>query len=119
MNWHLRPGGYKPRGQLVFNTPKPASRKYRTHQSGDGGPNQVMDRIRCSVCGFPGVSIETVPGENFPTVMQTTGTTYVWASPDQPVTILDKQVLPVPQSKVSCPFCGATRFLDGQKGKGQ
>lgn len=119
MHRNLRPGGYQPAASRLFTTPRAAHRKSKVRASGDGGGNNYVDRLTCTVCGFAGVNIATVPGENFPTVMVTAGTTYVWTSPDQAVSVIDKTVTPTPQSKVSCPFCGSTRFLDGSKGKGQ
>lgn len=103
----------------VETVPRPQRRKTRRARSGDGGINSTIDRVQCSVCGFAGVNITTFPGEDFPTQYVTTGTTYEWASPDQPLSVIDLQVLPVPNSSVSCPFCGATRYLDGSRGQGQ
>jgi hypothetical protein len=98
---------------------RPHLRQLRVRQSGDGATSATPDRITCSICGFPGISIATVPGENFPTTYTTTGMTYVWASPADAITSLDKQVLPVPNPAVSCAFCGGTQFLSGSKGAGQ
>jgi hypothetical protein len=119
MNRTLRSGVPARSPSRVFTSPRPSAQKHRVRQSGDGGPNQTSDRLTCSVCGFKGVNVTTTPGEHFPTGYQTTGTTYVWDSPDQPLSVIDKQVLPKPSPAVSCGFCGATRFLDGSKGKGQ
>jgi hypothetical protein len=80
---------------------------------------EVPDRIRCRVCNFPGVSVEATPGENFPTALVTTGSTYVWAASTDALSTLDLTVLPTPNPAVSCPFCGATRYMDGSRGSGQ
>ena len=120
MNRMLRLGGYSPPSSRVTTSPKPTGRKVRVRPSGDGGPNNVVDRITCTICGFPGIDVNSFqPGQNFPTVMQASGSTYVWTSPDQPLSVIDKTVTPVPQPTVSCPFCGGTFALGGRKGKGQ
>lgn len=102
----------------VLSPPRHRRRKYARHDAGDGGVNNSPDRITCSVCRFPGIAITASPGQDFPTAYTTTGTTYVWTSPDQPLSVIDKQVVPVPNPAVSCPFCGATAYLYGSKGSG-
>lgn len=93
--------------------------KYSTrHRIDQPSENSEPDRITCAVCGFPGVDIDTEPGGEFPTSFTVTDSTYVWTNTDDPISGLDKSVLPVPNPSVSCPFCGATRFLDGNKGSG-
>jgi hypothetical protein len=102
----------------VRTVPRPTGRKVQRRPSGDGGPNTVVDRISCAVCGFAGVDIQTQPGANFPTAYTTQGSTYVWASPADAITSLDKSVTPVPAVGAACPFCGATNFLSGSRGSG-
>lgn len=98
---------------MAFDTPiHPRKRIGATvHQFPGTAP--PIDRVRCAVCGFAGIPLDTVPGEGFPTAYRTEGTTYVWESPTDSIATLDLTVLPVPNSGVSCPFCGATQFLTG------
>ena len=79
----------------------------------------VFEHVTCRVCGFRGIPLSTEPGENFPTALVVTGTTYSWTNANDPLSVIDKAVTPVPNSASSCPFCGSTRFLDGQRGQGQ
>lgn len=109
----------QPLTAAVSTVPRSQRQKSLRRMSGDGGPNATIDRVTCSVCGFHGINITTSVGENFPTAYVTTGNTYVWTTPDQPLSVIDLQVLPVPNTSVSCPFCGATRWTDGAKGQGQ
>mgnify|MGYP001573398338 CR=1 FL=1 len=76
----------------------------------------VPDRIRCRVCNFPGVSIDAEPGGGFPTAQVTTGTTYVWTNSNDALSTLNLTVLPTTNPQVSCPFCGATKYHDGNRG---
>lgn len=117
MNRHLT--RISQHGHRVATVPRRSPPFQRHHPAGDGGPNNTPDRLTCSVCGFPGIDITIQPGENFPTAYVTTGTRYVWDSPEEVVTTLDLQVLPVPNPAVSCAFCGSARFMDGSKGQGQ
>lgn len=103
----------------VRTVPKPTARKVKVLQSGDGGPNNVQDRLTCTICGWSGNPITVSPGGNFPTTYQVTGSTYVWSSPDQPLSVIDKAVVPIPQPSVSCGFCGGTLLMSGAKGVGQ
>ena len=91
------------------------NRRYRHDQPSE---NTQPDRLTCAVCGFQGVDIETEPGGDFPTTFTISGSTYIWTVPNEAVTTLDRTVTPVTNTSVSCPFCGATRFLDGSKGSG-
>ena len=79
----------------------------------------LPERLVCRVCGFAGVSVDAGIGENFPTGFTVTGPTYSWTNANDAVALIDKVVTPVPDSGSSCPFCGATRYLDGSKGQGQ
>ena len=108
-----------PHRMRLAEVPRPTRPRHVRRPSGDGGPNQTIDRVKCSICGFSGNAITVNPGQNFPTAFVTTGSTYVWTSPSDPVTSLDKQVLPVPQPSVSCAFCGGSMLLGGSKGMGQ
>lgn len=94
------------------------TRYSRTSRHDQPSEESQPDRLRCSICGFPGVSVDTEPGENFPTAYTVSGSTYVWTSPAEAVTTLDKTVTPVPNTSTSCNFCGGTRFLDGSRGSG-
>jgi len=105
-------------GSPVRNVPRPTTRKLHPRPSGDGGPNNVVDRITCNVCGWPGIPIEWQPGSNFPTSFTTNGTQYSWTSPSQPITEMDKEVVPVPAAGAACSFCGATAYLSGSRGSG-
>ena len=115
MSRWFRTGGSSP----VSTVPRPSQRKLVPRRAGDGGPNQTIDRIRCTVCGFAGNPITVQPGGNFPTTFTTTGSTYVWAQADEALSTLDQATLPVPQPGVACAFCGATMLLGGSRGKGQ
>lgn len=92
----------------------------KTWRTKDASRNTERDRITCSVCGFPGVDMDTTPGESLAgsTSYVTNGTVYAWTNADDDITLKDKEVIPVPNVAVSCPFCGAERFLDGHKGSG-
>ena len=96
------------------------SRKFQRWRVDRGAENASPDRIRCSTCNFAGVDIETVPGESLrgSTQYVTTGTTYVWTSPADALSTIDKAVEPKANSSVSCPFCGGEAFLWGAKGTG-
>ena len=94
------------------------SRYSRTHRHDQPSENTEPDRIRCSVCGFPGVDIDTEPGGGFPTTFVTSGTTYVWTAANDAISGLDYSAEPSASTSSSCPFCGATRFLDGSRGSG-
>mgnify|MGYP003393453967 CR=1 FL=1 len=77
------------------------------------------DRITCHICGFRGNSAEVTPGENFPTALVTTGSTYVWTNSNDPLSGLDLTVLPTTNPAVSCGSCGASLLMSGHKGQGQ
>lgn len=84
------------------------------------GPDIVEhDRLTCSICGFPGIDVQTRPGGGFPTALVAAGTTYVWTNANDPISAIDKTVTPTVDSAQSCPFCGGTRFQDGRRGQGQ
>ncbi len=93
--------------------PQPTFRRYRRYVS------ETPDRLECRVCGFPLNRADVEPGGGFPTAYVTTGNTYVWTSPADALTVIDKQIEPVTNPAVSCSFCGSSRLFDGQKGQGQ
>lgn len=75
-------------------------------------------RLRCSVCGFPGVDVTQEPGARLgqkPVVV--TGTLFVGVSADAAVTTFDSAT-EVQRQPGECPHCGAERFLDGSRGSG-
>ena len=82
-------------------------------------PAGEPDRLRCSVCRFPGVDRQTVPGASLTgsTAYEATGSTYTVA-PGQDVSGIDADVFPRPNPAASCPFCGAELFLTGRRGSG-
>lgn len=90
------------------------SRVWRTNTA---TPETVLeDRVVCAVCFWPANDIEEEPAARLgakPT--RTTGSTYVWARPDEPVSTLDKEVVAIRQYG-ECDFCGAELFLDGRRG---
>lgn len=96
------------------------NRYSKLHRHDTPTENTEPDRLRCSICRFAGVDIETEPGESLTgsTAFVTTGTTYVWTSANDALVTLDKTVAPEPNTSVSCPFCGGERFLNGSKGSG-
>lgn len=78
-------------------------------------PDERPQSLACSVCRFP-VPFETVPSQApFPTTFTVTGSTYVWGSPDEALSTIDKTVLPGAQAGC-CPFCGSNDFLSGSRG---
>ena len=99
---------------LVPTTPR---RRVRVHVRFPVAP--LPERLACRICGFRGIPLTVIPGENFPTALVVTGSTYSWTSASEPLSVIDKAVTPEPNPSVSCPFCGGTRFLDGMKGQGQ
>ena len=95
-------------------------RLYRSQQ-----PSQEprdWDRVRCAVCNYPGVPIESIPGESLAVIGSArkveTGTTYGWTNADDPVSSQDFRVQIIPTLYQACPFCGAERFLDGRRESG-
>lgn len=98
------------------NHPAPRAARVTIHPPSDDKP---LLRLICGVCGFPGIPFETVPGENCPTTLQVTGTTYSWTNSDDAIGLIDKFVVPIPNPSVSCAFCGATAYMTGSRGQGQ
>ena len=95
-----------------YQNPRGA-RVYRRHAE------EVPDRLICRICGFPGNRVDVTPGENFPTALVTSGSTYVWTQSTDALATLDRTVLPVTDPAVSCGFCGGTLLLSGHRGSGQ
>lgn len=94
----------------------PHIREYK----GPGTAAQDDDRITCSICGFPGISPYAQPGESTApqgsVSLVASGTTYVWDSPEEPVSNQDYEVVVVPNAMAACPDCGGELFLSGHKG---
>lgn len=100
---------------------RPRYREYR----GPGTAAQDENRVRCSVCGFAGISPQAEPGESMnnegSVSIAVTGSTYVWntvpgTSRAIDVSAQDLEAVVTPDSNRACPDCGAERFLDGQRG---
>lgn len=94
----------------------PYSRLYR----GPGTAEQDENRITCSVCGFPGINPYAMQGESMAAqgavTIVTSGTKYVWDSPNESVTTQDYEAVVIPNSMSACPDCGAELFLSGRRG---
>lgn len=76
-------------------------------------PPEDEERVRCVVCGWPGVDAKrTGQPETTPTVYTSTGTT--WHASD--LALIDKVVTFTVPAYSACPFCGSPRWQDGSRG---
>lgn len=88
---------------------------------GPGTAEQVENKLKCRVCGFPGISPYAIPGESrnpegSVEIVTSNAGTYTWSSPIDPVSVITQSKVVYPNVNQACPDCGAERYLDGKRG---